>query len=191
MLKWLDFPWTAAVAILAVIATAAHLAGGATIDGPLVHATWGHLVRDLALTLIAGAAYEAPMRRVWPALVIAGLVLPWIAVLATGAAGYYGVSGLSHALLAAALTFELRRRRNVWLGCLCFAGAAKIGYELATGAPAFPMDLGPGVHQATVAHAVGAALGAYIACFHLRYSGRIANAKATQPAPTIAISRPL
>jgi hypothetical protein len=175
----LDFPWTLAVAILAVIATAWHLVGAAAISGPFVHATWGHLVRDLALTLLAGVAYEAPMRRIWPALIVVGLVAPWAAVLGAGAAGYYGLSGLSHALLAAALTFELRRRRGrvrLYVAVLAAAGTAKLLYEAVTGGPAFPMDLGPGVHQVPLAHLIGAAIGAYIACFHLRYSGRIASA---------------
>jgi hypothetical protein len=174
----IDYPWTLAIAGLAVIATAWHLEGGAAISGPLVHATWGHLVRDLALTLLAGVAYEAPMRRVWPALIAVGLVAPWAAVIATGAPGYYGLSGLSHALLAAALTFELRRRHGrirAYVAVLAAAGAAKLLYEAATASPAFPMDLGPGVHQVPIAHLVGAAVGVYIACFHLRYSGRIAN----------------
>ena len=171
----IDFRWTLVVAVAAIVATAAHLAGGAAVDGPLVHATWGHLVRDLSLLLIPGIAYEAPMKRVWPALLAAGIVLPWLAVRAAGAPGYYGLSGLSHALLAAALAFELRRRRSGYVALLCLLGAAKIGYEAATGAPAFPMDLGPGVHQAPLAHLVGAAAGAYIACFHLRYTGRIAK----------------
>jgi len=161
-----DFRLTLAVAILAVIATAAHLAGGAAIGGPFVHATWGHLVRDLALTLLPGIVYEAPMRRAWPALLGAGLLLPWLAVLGAGAPGYYGLSGLSHTLLAAALTFELIHRRGrvrLYVAALCAAGAAKLLYEAFTGAPAFPMDLGPGVHQVPLAHLVGAAAGVVIA----------------------------
>jgi hypothetical protein len=119
-------------------------------------------VRDLALVLVAGIAYEAAFGRRWRLVIAAGLVLPALAVLATGTPAYYGLSGLSHAALAAALGFELRHRTGPtrwYVVALLAAGAVKIGYELAAGAPAFAMDLGPGVHQATLAHAVGGALG--------------------------------
>ena len=179
-----DFPCTLAVGVLAVAATAGALASPAiahalvadgriahgelwrVATGPLVHATWGHLVRDVALVALAGAAYEAPLgsRR---ALVFAGgLVVPPLAVLAAGDVGWYcGLSGLSHALLAAALAFELMRRRGaaraVVLG-LCAISAVKPIYELATGAPAFAMSLGAGVVQVPIAHAAGVAIG--LAC---------------------------
>jgi rhomboid family GlyGly-CTERM serine protease len=202
----LDFPWTLAVAAAAVVATAialsaspadhrvarAMLAEGHTwrepwraLTGPLVHATWGHLVRDVALTLIVGVAYEAPLGRRWPALIAAGLVLPALAVLASGAGVYYGLSGLSHALLAAALGFELRRRRGRARGYVAIVAAGlaiKVGYELVTGAPAFPMDLGPGVRQVPLAHAVGVALGALIGGVSGRGSRRSRRARSS-PAP--------
>jgi membrane associated rhomboid family serine protease len=74
-LRRCDFAWTLAVAGLAIAATAGAFASpgiaGALIadgrivhgqlwraaTGPLVHATWGHLVRDVALVAIAGAGY--------------------------------------------------------------------------------------------------------------------------------------
>ena len=183
-LRRCDFTWTLAVAGLAIGATAAAfaspgLAGALIADGriahgqlwraltgPLVHATWGHLVRDIALVAIAGAGYEAPLRSRRALLFAGGLILPPIAVLAAGEARWYcGLSGLSHALLAAALAFELMCRRGAAralvavLGAIC---AAKPLYELATGAPAFAMALGPGIVQAPLAHAAGALVG--IAC---------------------------
>jgi len=180
----LDFPVTLAVAVTALAVTAIALTTGPhgaptrwlvadggviargelhrLVTGPFVHVTWGHLVRDLSLVVIPGVAYEAAFGRRWSALIALGLVVPAAAVLASGVPGYYGLSGLSHALLAAVLAFELRHRRGVargYVAVLLAAGAVKLGYELATGAPALPMDLGEGVHQVPLAHAVGAALG--------------------------------
>ncbi len=181
--RW-DFPWTLAVVSLALVATAAALASPGVADalvadariahgqpwravtGPFVHATWGHLIRDLALVAIAGVAYEAPLRsrRAW--LFAAGLVAPAIAVLVAGHARWYcGLSGLSHALLAAALAYELVRRRGaarLVVLALCLVSAAKPIYELVTGAPAFAMALGDGIVQVPLAHVVGVAIG--IAC---------------------------
>ena len=183
-LRRCDFPWTLAVAGLAIAATTGAFASRAVADvliadariahgqlwraltGPLVHATWGHLVRDVALVAIAGAGYEAPLRtrRAW--LFAGGLVVPPLAVLAAGEADWYcGLSGLSHAVLAAALAYELVCRRGaarVFVAALGSACAAKPIYELATGAPVFAMALGAGVVQVPLAHAAGALVG--IAC---------------------------
>ncbi|MGH2900781.1 MAG: rhomboid family intramembrane serine protease, partial [Solirubrobacteraceae bacterium] len=150
-----DFPWTLAVAVLAVAATAAAFASPALADaliadsriahgqlwrvvtGPLVHATAGHLVRDLALVALAGIAYEGPLRSRRALLFAGGLALPAIAVLAAGDAQWYcGLSGLSHALLAAALAYELVCRRGparAIVGALCAVCALKPIFELATG----------------------------------------------------------
>jgi rhomboid family GlyGly-CTERM serine protease len=179
-----DFPWTLAIVALAVVATVgasgapriadaliadARIAHGQlwrAVTGPLLHATWGHLVRDLALVALAGVAYEAPLRSQRLRLFAAGLILPAVAVLAAGEARWYcGVSGLSHALLAAALAYEFVRRRGaaraIVLG-LCLVSAIKPVHELVTGAPAFAMSLGDGVTQAPLAHVVGVLVG--IAC---------------------------
>jgi rhomboid family GlyGly-CTERM serine protease len=176
-----DCPWTLAVVALAIGATAAALASEAVADaavadariahgqlwravtGPFVHATWGHLVRDLALVALAGVAYEAPMRSRRALLFISGLVLPGLAVLAAGDAQWYcGLSGLSHALLAAALSYELANRAGparTLVAVLCAVCALKPIYELVTGAPAFAMSLGPNVVQVPLAHAVGVIVG--------------------------------
>jgi rhomboid family GlyGly-CTERM serine protease len=182
-LRW-DFPWTLLIAALAVALTAAAFASPAVADaliadgriahgqlwravtGPLVHATAGHLVRDLALVALAGIAYEGPLHSRRALLFAGGLVLPAVAVLAAGEAAWYcGLSGLSHALLAAALAYELVCRRGAAraiVGVLCVVCALKPIFELATGGPAFAMSLGPGVVQVPLAHAVGALVG--IAC---------------------------
>lgn len=179
-----DFPWTCAVAALAIAGTAAAhawpgvrdalVADGRIFDGqwwrlvtgPFVHATAGHLARDLALVLIAGIAYEGPLAARKLAVFAGGIVLPPLAVLAVrDAAWYCGLSGLSHALLAAALAYEAVRRRGaarVIVLALAAIAATKPLYELATGAPAFPMALGDGVVQVPLAHAAGVVVG--IAC---------------------------
>jgi rhomboid family GlyGly-CTERM serine protease len=179
-----DYPWTLAIVAIGVVTTALAfdsarmadfvVADGRIADGQLwraltgsfMHATWGHLVRDLALVAIAGIAYEAPLRSRRALLFLGGLALPPLAVLAAGHARWYcGLSGLSHALLAAALAYEAVRRRGA-LRVVVFAvgaiAAIKPVYELATGAPAFAMSLGDGIVQAPLAHVVGVLFG--IAC---------------------------
>lgn len=139
------------------------------ITGPLVHATWGHLLRDLALLLFVGVAFERELGRRYSLLCLLGLVLPTIVSLHDPQIHfYYGSSGLTHALLAAVMLYILVPGRSQlaspsWM--LAMAGAAtltlfgKVLWEVSTGAPLFPMDLGPGVHQLPIAHASGAAVG--------------------------------
>jgi rhomboid family GlyGly-CTERM serine protease len=177
--KRCDFPLTLAVIALAIAATCLAFASPAIRDaliadgriadgqvwrlvtGPFVHATWGHLVRDLALVALAGIAYEAPLRS--RALFAVGLVAPCAAVLLAGDASWYcGTSGLSHALLAAALAFEALRRRGrarVFVLALCAIAIVKPLYELVTGGPAFAMSLGDGVKQVPLAHVIGVLVG--------------------------------
>src|SRR5262249_24448162 len=91
-----------------------------------------------------------------------GLVLPELVVLIAGASWYCGLSGLSHAMLAAALAYEFMRRRGAARAFVLVAGAIaalKPLYELVTGAPAFPLSLGDGVRQAPLAHVTGVCVG--------------------------------
>ncbi|HSN30552.1 MAG TPA: rhombosortase [Kofleriaceae bacterium] len=174
-LKRCDFPITLAIALAAIATTAFAFAvpgvhdalvaddrafageGWRLVTAPLVHATWGHLVRDLALVALAGVAYEAVLPR---AVFGLGLVVPTIAVLVEHRVAWYcGLSGLSHALLAAALAYEALRRRRAWVYALCAVAIAKPIYEVVTGAPAFPMELGAHVVQTPVAHAAGVVVG--------------------------------
>ena len=189
----LDFPVTLVVAGLATMATliaiatdvgdqaapwlvadSARIRAGELwrlLTGPFVHATAGHLLRDLAVCAIVGVAYEAALRRCFPALTATTLVLPTLAVVVVDVelGGYYGLSGMSHGLIAAAITYELMtRRRDRYLVKL--AGVAlivKLTYELATGAAMFPMALGDGVREVPVAHSTGALAGAAIVLWHL------------------------
>jgi rhomboid family GlyGly-CTERM serine protease len=154
----------------AVMATDGSLRAGQLwrlITGPMVHATWGHLVRDLALLLAVAIAFGDSLgRRRFAVLCLAGLAVPTAAVFVfePDIAIYYGTSGLTHALLAAAAVGELRRPDGTQMTRLLGAGVAvgliaKLAFELASGAPAFPMDLGPGVRQLPSAHAAGAIVG--------------------------------
>lgn len=182
-------PWTLALAATALAATTAHLVLGGDVvapltahrdhlaqgpwrlvTGPLVHGTWGHLVRDLALVVGLGVAAEAALGRRYPALVLVGLVVPAAATLASGASLYFGLSGLSHALLAAITVLAVDHARGRARAAAVAVGAlltAKVGLELVTGLPVFPMALGPGVTTATVAHALGAAVGAMFVFVHV------------------------
>lgn len=177
----LDFRWTLGVCALAIAATVAAHASASIRDAliadarifegqwwrlvtaPFVHATWGHLVRDLALVAIAGIAYEGPLDVNKLGLFAAGIVVPPLAVLVAGDAQWYcGLSGLSHALLAAALAYEFAHRRGfarAVVAALCAIAATKPIYELVTGAPAFAMSLGDGVVQVPLAHVAGVLVG--------------------------------
>jgi len=171
-----DFPVTLAICVLAVAATAAAFAWPGVhealavhgpwrvVTGPFVHATWGHLVRDLALVALAGAAYERPLARQRLLLFGGGLLVPSIAVLLTHEADWYcGLSGLSHALLAAAFAYEAVNRRGRTRAIVRVVGvvaALKPLYELITGTPVFPMQLGPGVGEhVPLAHVCGVLVG--------------------------------
>jgi rhomboid family GlyGly-CTERM serine protease len=136
------------------------------ITGSLVHATWGHLVRDLALLVFVGVAYGDRIGRHFGWLYAAGLAIPAAAVFVfePDISIYYGTSGLTHALLAAAVAGELRQPSSPSLRLIALIIAvvlgAKLGFEVITGDPMFPMDLGHGVRQLPIAHAAGAAVGA-------------------------------
>ena len=84
------------------------------MTGPLVHTTWGHLAWDGTILVLLGWSYEPRLRGAWPALFAAGLVAPLAVELALSPdlTAYYGTSGLTHTLMAAAVVFELAHRRR-------------------------------------------------------------------------------
>lgn len=171
-----DFPITLVIALAGIATTALVMTvpsardalvaddrvfageGWRLVTGALVHATWGHLVRDLSIVLLLGIAYEAVALPHW--LFGLGLVVPSLAeVIAHRVAWYCGLSGLSHALLAAVVTYEALRRRRLWLYAVAAVAIAKPLYELVANVSLFPMPLGVHVADTTVAHAAGAFLG--------------------------------
>jgi len=212
MIRVTHMRWTIAIAAAAIALTAAALGGrGHGIAqlviadqrawsepwrlwlGPLVHATWGHLARDVGLVVILGALVE-PRVAGYARVVIAGLCAPAIAVLASGADGYLGLSGLVYALLAAALVHEAVTRRGgsraivVGLGALL---AIKVVLEAiapdASTLSILPrgawLALGPRVHQAPLAHLAGAAAGVLASSSVSRSAWRRSRRSRSSPAP--------
>jgi len=186
LIRKIDFRWTLLIALAACAATAAYLSGASAVShlvaerhaiaagqvwrlftGPLVHATWGHLVRDLALLVGVGVAFEHALGWRWPLACVLGLVGPTALAFAfnSSLAGFYGTSGLTHTVLAAAMVHVIVREQNAprWLRALAVTGATllaiKVGFEAIANRPMFPMNLGPGVRQLPIAHLVGALLG--------------------------------
>lgn len=173
----IDFPWTLGLAGCAVIATLllpealvadfSSIRQGALcklVTGPWVHATPGHLARDLAVCLLLGAVYEHPLRSRFRWLLLAGLVVPTAAVmLARPGLGFYcGLSGTAHALMVAALTYELRRARGrsaAWITMVAVLFGGKLVFESLAGTMLFPIDLGNTVRPVPLAHMAGALAG--------------------------------
>ena len=172
-------PWTLTVLAAAALATSAALAldgagplgaDGAAIahgqlwrllTGPLVHATWTHLLWDATILLVLGLVYERRFGHSWPLLLFAGLVIPTAATLATpGIDVYFGISGVNYTIMAAAVLLECRERPLVGI-----AGGALLALKLwrcASGRSAVGPALPPGVHEAPVAHLVAAGCGTLI-----------------------------
>ncbi|HTJ42763.1 MAG TPA: rhomboid family intramembrane serine protease [Kofleriaceae bacterium] len=163
-----------------------------SVTGPLVHATWPHLLRDVGLVLILGFAYERKLAHAWPWIVGLGLALPPIAVVASGDAGYYGLSGLAYAMLAAALAYETSRHPALIPIAIVFA--FKVVYEAAAGPDATAtsilprgawLALGPHVHQAPIAHLAGA-LGGLLGISHTAFRRPRRSRSSPAPRPTPA-----
>jgi len=184
-----DFRWTFLIALASFVATAFFLRGASTVDhliaergptlggqfwrlftGPLVHATWGHLARDLALLMFVGIVFERELGRRWWLACGAGLSVPTLASFLAdkNLEGFLGTSGLTHTLLGLVLVYVLRWERDAdpWMRRAALVGAVllavKVTYEMIANAPMFPMDLGANVHQLPVAHFSGAIVGALI-----------------------------
>lgn len=106
------------------------------------------------------------MRTAWPALLAFGILVPATAVFVwhPDLAGYYGLSGLTYALIFAAITYELRRGNRDWYVIAAAVGfTAKIVWQLATsGAGILPMEVAGGIPTVTAAHVVGAVMGVTI-----------------------------
>ncbi len=150
--------------------------------GPLRHADGAHLLRDLSGLLPLVVFLRARLGPTAPttvALLALGLPLPVLATFAgdPGATGYYGVSGLVHALCVLAL-FDLARQRLGWALLLGAALAAKLGFELSTGALWVPLD---GGRPAVWGHAAGVALGVVIGLVQARRSADTEQRAAGDP----------
>lgn len=175
---WFDFPVTATVAVLALVATVfapqfliadtAAIRSGEwwrLVTGPLVHSNTGQLARDVVALVILGAAYEAEFRLRFSVALVASIVVPCAAIAAfqPGFERYFGLSGAVYALLAMAFLHEWRTSKGKparWVVITCAVTAVKLAYECVTGQLLLPMELGHGVQPAPLAHLVGLAVGA-------------------------------
>ena len=182
------WPWlTTGIALLATLATAAWggwlgTEGVAVADGwlatpsgvagqpwrlvlgPLVHADFGHLLRDLPIFVALSLWAERRVERFVPLLLLA-LAVPIVAVLLLpDVAGYLGLSGAINTLLVLFVTETLRRyegsARDRAVLALATAHGLKLLYEGLTGQLLFPMESGDGVEAAHLADLIGAAVGA-------------------------------
>lgn len=141
-------------------------------SGHWVHWSDTHLAWDLATFGLLGAACELRSRRSFVACVaLSGLAIA-LALWAwqPGLDACAGLSGIDCALFAW-LAFDLVRERwcdgrlaaALVLAGFCSAFAAKLAFELNTGAALFVSDLGPGVVPVPAAHLVGALAGIVVA----------------------------
>jgi peptidoglycan/LPS O-acetylase OafA/YrhL len=136
---------------------------------------------DGTILVLLGWGYESRLRAAWPTLVAAGLVAPLAVELALSPdlTAYYGTSGLTHTLMAAAVVFELAHRRR-WIVWLAAGGLAwKLGWGLFGTGPMFGPDIGAGVRETPIAHLVGALAGACIAGL----SGKPSSVRVTARTP--------
>lgn len=136
--------------------------------GHWVHWSGGHLLWDASAFAILGAGCELRSRRRFAlcvtgsALAISLALLAWLPAL-DACAGLSGIDSALFALLGVELVRErwpeCRLRALALCGTLCAAFAAKLGFELATGAALFVSQLGPGVAPLPAAHLAGALAG--------------------------------
>ncbi len=131
--------------------------------GALIHADPGHLARDVAGWAALGCLYGSRLK--WSALfLLVILAAPTVVAFWAhpGMNRFFGLSGATHALFAAAFVVEAKHRSAVWWALTsCFV--AKLGFELVTGDLLLP--LASNLRPAVAAHISGACLGALWAFF--------------------------
>lgn len=176
-------PWTVALVLLSVLATAAHLllpAGEVLvctperlrsgqlwllIVGPLVHAGMDHAIRDLGLLWMLGWIFEPSLgRRALPVLLLSTATAPLVAFASEPAlVAYFGTSSTVHGLVAAALVMEWQGaggRPPLWIAALSLIIPLVLVAELSSGPTLFHLDLGPGVRSVPLTHLAGFVSGA-------------------------------
>ncbi len=163
--------------------------------GPLLHATFTHLVWDLTILAILGLLYEPRLGRHFAPVLLIGLIAPTLAVtLDAQFTRYYGLSGLNYTLMGAAIAFELTRGKR-GLGLL---GAGLLTWKLIRAVrgqslwgPTLPGD----THEAWLAHVVGAAAGVasllLLAVTIDRRSSRLTSSPTDAQAPLQQPARPV
>jgi rhomboid family GlyGly-CTERM serine protease len=154
------------------------------ITGHLTHWNSDHLLWDALMFAVLGALIERTSRRAF----LATTMLSAAAISATlwfcqpGLELYRGLSGIDSALFvfqAGWLVREAlveRRRAAAILPTVALAGfAAKIGYELVTGATLFVDSAAAGFAPLPLAHVIGGAVGLLMLVAFLRQRGMFAN----------------
>jgi rhomboid family GlyGly-CTERM serine protease len=123
------------------------------VTGHFTHWNAQHLLWDVVAFFALGLACERRNRAAFVATMALGAVLIPLAVwtFAPEISAYRGLSGLA----SAAFVLLLVQMRNRWAMLFGLLLAAKIGFELATGATLFTSDLG-GAVPVPVAHIAGA-----------------------------------
>ena len=154
------------------------------ITGHLTHWNADHLLWDAVMFAVLGALVERTSRRAFLATcaVSAAAISATLWFCRPGLELYRGLSGIDSALFvfqAGWLVREaLRERRCVaaLLPTVALAGfAAKIGYELATGATLFVDSAAAGFAPLPLAHVIGAAVGLLTLGAFVRKLGASAN----------------
>lgn len=185
-------PWLT-LAALAVAATLAPGAAALAADraalgdgalwrlwtGPLRHADPAHLTRDLLGLLGLAVMMRGRLAaRTTGWLIALALPLPVVGALLGDATltGYYGLSGLVHALCVVALA-DLAATRPRWALPLALAMGAKLWFELTTGGLWVPLD---GTRPAVWGHAAGVALGVVFAVGSHRLRARSPSGAASE-----------
>jgi rhomboid family GlyGly-CTERM serine protease len=132
------------------------------LTGPLVHASASHLAWDVTILLVLGLAYEPRLRRAMALTLVFGLAVPTAAVFLADPSlrVYYGTSGATHALMAAALAFELGRgNRSAFVLALAVAFVAKLAWGVFGTGPLVGPALAANVRETPAAHLAGALVG--------------------------------
>lgn len=170
------------------------------ITGHVTHWNADHLLWDALMFAVLGALVERTSRRAF----LATCALSAAAISATlwfcqpGLELYRGLSGVDSALFvfqAGWLVCESlreRRRAAAILPTVALAGfAAKIGYELVTGATLFVDSAAAGFAPLPLAHVIGAAVGLLTLGAFVRKLGAFANDSLTpQPGQRVPILLP-
>ena len=131
------------------------------LTGPLIHASAGHAVRDLATLAVVGLLWEGRAARFRAALLLGVVLAPLAATVAIPQLRlYFGLSGAVYAGLAAGLVGQWQRGPRPLVGLVLLAVVAKVVVECVTGQLLAPVGHPFGVAPIPVAHLVGLVCGA-------------------------------
>lgn len=131
------------------------------VTGPLIHASAGHAVRDLATLTVVGLLWEGRAARYRAALLLAVVLAPLAAAVATPSLRlYFGLSGAAYAGLAAGLLGQWRRGPRPLVALVLATVVAKVVAEQVTGQLLLSVGHPSSVAPIPVAHLAGLICGA-------------------------------